>query len=87
MVFALDDLINGMLSPKFFPVTQVNEAVVGTPGIGMDNTLRTYTASDNWLRGLASPVRNNFRVELTVVFAMQNVYIAHDYRRVATERE
>ena len=59
-------------------VIQVNEAVLGTPGIGVDNTFRTYTAPDNSLKGLTFTVRKNFLVELTVHFVMQNVYIEHD---------
>ena len=66
MLFALNELINAMLNPKMFFVTQVNEAVVATQVIVMDNAMSTHTASDNRLKGLASTVRNSFRVGLTI---------------------
>ena len=70
MRFALNEMIGGMLNPKMLFVTQVNKAVVATPVIGMDNAVRTHTASDNCLKGLASTVRNNFRVDFTM--ALEN---------------
>jgi hypothetical protein len=70
MRFTLNELISAMLNPKMFFVSQVNQAVVATPVIGMDNAIRTHTASDNCLKGLASTVRNNFRVDFTI--ALEN---------------
>ena len=64
-----------MLNPKMFFVTQVKEAVVATPVIGMDNAIRTHTAPDNRLKGLASTVRNNFRVDFTISLEMPNTMV------------
>jgi hypothetical protein len=45
-------------------VSQVNKAIVSTPGIGMNNTFRVYFAADDGLQGLSGTVRNYFRIDL-----------------------
>ena len=75
MRLALKKLISAMLNPKMFFVTQVKKAVVATPVIGMDNAIRTHTAPDNRLKGLASTVRNNFRVDFTISLEMPNTMV------------
>lgn len=47
-------------------ISQVNQTAVTTPGVGMNNAIRLYSAADNGLQGLSGTVRQDLCVDLHV---------------------
>ncbi len=77
MAAAFDKLIVTMIHPKVFVKTNVNQAIIATPAIGMDDTQRVSFASDHRLQGRFRGVWNNLRVNLIESFQEVNMFQIH----------
>ena len=61
-------LIVAVLHSKMLLVAQVNQAIVATPTVRMDNAFKLHTATDDTLESGFWAVRDYFRVNSTVAF-------------------
>jgi hypothetical protein len=57
-------LILSMVDPKVFIKANVDQTIIATPAIGVDDAQRISFASDNCLQGSFGRIRNNLRVNL-----------------------
>ena len=68
MVFAMDEFILSMVDPKVLFITKVDESIVTSPAIGMDNAFKTHTTSDNRLQCGSPAIRDNFGIYFPIAF-------------------
>jgi len=68
MAFAMDEFILSMVDPKVLFITKVNESIVTSPTIRMDNAFKAHTASDNRLQRGSPAIRDNFGIHFPVAF-------------------
>ena len=60
MTFIMNKLVLSMVDSEMFLVSEINEPVIASPAIRMDNTLDIYPAPNNGLQRGSPAVRNNF---------------------------
>jgi hypothetical protein len=61
-------LILTMVDPKVFIKANIDQSIVATPTIGVDDAQRIRFASDNRLQGTLRSIGNNLRVNLITTF-------------------
>ena len=64
MTLTIGKLVIAMVDTIMLFVSQVNQATVAAPGIGVNNALRLHFAANNGLQGLSSAVRNDLGIDL-----------------------
>jgi hypothetical protein len=57
-----------MVDPKMLLVAQINQAIIPSPSIGMNNTFWLYTPPDNGLERLSGTIRDDFSINLPIAF-------------------
>lgn len=68
MTASPDKLIVAMINPKVFIKANINQPIVTSPAIGVDDTQRISFASDNRLQGTLRSIWNNLCVNLIAAF-------------------
>jgi hypothetical protein len=64
----LDKLIASMVDAKMFLVPQINQAIIPSPSIRMNNTFQLYTPPDDGLERLSGTVGDDFSINLPIAF-------------------
>jgi hypothetical protein len=65
MICTIYKFIYPMFNPIVLFITHINEAIVPSPIIGMNDTIRVYFASNNALKCLCGTIRNDFCVHFS----------------------
>jgi hypothetical protein len=63
VAFAVGKLIGSMVDTIMLFVAQINQAIVTTPRVGVNDTFKLYSTSDNALQRLFCAVGNDFRID------------------------
>ena len=66
MRLAVHKLITPMIHPKVFFISHINQAVVTTPPVRVNNTIKTYSSSNNPLQRSFRAVWNYLSVYLPI---------------------
>ena len=66
MTFIMNKLILSMVDSKMLLVPEINESIVATPAIRMDNTLKVYTTPDNRLQCGSPAIRNDLSEDTSI---------------------
>jgi hypothetical protein len=62
----MNEFIQSMVDAEMLFIPQVNESIVSSPAIGMDDTLNAHSPSDNPLQRGSSTIGNDFRINFSV---------------------
>ncbi len=67
-----------MLDAEMFLIAQINESVITSPAIGMNDAFKVYTATYDALEGGSGAIRNDFRIDIILAFEQtkNNVFSA-----------
>ena len=68
MRLSIDEFIGSMLNPKVIFISQVNESIITSPSISVDDTFRIYASPDNLLQSGSPAIWDDFSVDLSVSF-------------------
>jgi len=63
MALAIGKLIGSMVDTIMLFVAQINQAIVTTPRVGVNDTFKLYSTSDNALQRLFCTVGDDFRID------------------------
>ena len=66
MTFAINKFILAVVDSKMLFVTKINEAVVASPAIRMNDTLETYSTTDNLLQRGFTAIRDDLSVDFPI---------------------
>ena len=64
--FAINKLITSVIHPEVFFISHINQAVVTTPPVRVNNTIKTYSSSNNPLQRSFRAVWNYLSVYLPI---------------------
>jgi len=70
MVAASSELILAMMDTKMLFVTQVNQAVISSPSVGVDYALHIHLSSNDGLQSSLGAIRHDFGVDFAT--SLQN---------------
>ena len=68
MTFTMDKFVLPVIDSEVFFIPKVNEAIVPSPAIRMDDAFEIYTTSNNRLQRGSPAIGNNFGEDLSVAF-------------------
>jgi len=68
MAFAMDEFILSMVETEGFFTSQIDESILPSPAIRMDDTFKSHTSSNNRVQRGSSAIRDNFCIHLPVAF-------------------
>ena len=71
----LNKFIISMVDAKMFLVTQIDQPIIPSPSIRMDDTFKLYTSSDDGLKRLSGAIGDDFSIDLPI--SLENT---KDYR-------
>ena len=57
-----------MLDAEMFLTAQIDESVITSPAIGMNDAFKVYTATYDALEGGSGAIRNDFRIDFILAF-------------------
>ena len=61
-------LVLPMIHPKVFPISDVDEAIITSPAVGVDNALQGHFSTNNALKSVYPPIRNDLGIDFSVSF-------------------
>ncbi len=59
-------LVLPMIHPKVFPIPDVDEAILASPTVGIDDALQGHLSSNDALKSVFRAIRNDLGVDLSV---------------------
>jgi len=68
MTFTMDKFVLPVIDSEVFFIPKVNEAIVPSPAIRMDNAFEIYATSNNRLQRSSAAIWNNFSENFSVTF-------------------
>src|SRR6188768_4322549 len=66
MPLTIGKFILSMVNPEVFVKTNINQSVIASPAIGMNDRIRRYMTTDNGLQRHFRTIRNNFRINFSL---------------------
>ena len=58
----------GMVNPKMFFITDINQAIIAAPFVRMNNRISGYFAANNGLKRFCGNIGNNFGINFAIAF-------------------
>jgi hypothetical protein len=77
----LNKLIASMVDAKMFLVSQINQIIIPSPSIGMNDTFQLYTPPDDGLKRLSSTIRDDFSIKFPLRLKMPKTIVLPDAPR------